>query len=399
MARKEFTGAAAPLVLQANINAAATSIPTTGTVTGWPTGAANPFVIELDRGEDGLAEKVLIESRTGNTLTVAGGGRGYDGTTAQAHTAGARVEHVIDALTVDEANAHVNDDSRDDHPQYLNTTRHDSTARHPLGTVVATGTPGASAPGHTASEGVANSAARSDHRHEREDFGTVGQIGALSVGGAASAGSTGAVADAGHQHAMPGFAAPVAISYGSAGYVGDEPTLARSDHEHPMAAFYSAPSGSEPGDLATEGVSNSPARGDHVHGREYYPNLTQEVTTDISDVSCTIGNEVTLISDTIVVGTGGRLAHIDFRSVARRATVAGTSFAGNVTIKVDGVAVGPVGRYHSYGKDSNEDAATQTWTTLTAGSHTITVAGTVDPSANVDVYFYNRQITTALIGG
>lgn len=126
--RKSFAGAAPRTTLNGSITNVSTVIVVTSG-TGYPSGGTNPFVIVIDRG---LAseEKVLVQSRSGTSLTVASSGRGYDGTTATSHADGAYLEHVLDADTLDEANAHVNDDTRDDHSQYLNTTRHDTTARH-----------------------------------------------------------------------------------------------------------------------------------------------------------------------------------------------------------------------------------------------------------------------------
>lgn len=126
--RKSFAGAAPRTTLNGSITNVSTVI-VVASGTGYPSGGTNPFVVVIDRG---LAseEKVLVQSRSGTSLTVASSGRGYDGTAATSHASGAFVEHVLDADTVDEANAHVNDDTRDDHSQYLNTTRHDTTARH-----------------------------------------------------------------------------------------------------------------------------------------------------------------------------------------------------------------------------------------------------------------------------
>lgn len=80
-------------------------------LTNWPTGVAYPFYIVIDRG---LAseEKILCESRSGDTLTVYDdgitNGRGADDTTITAHSNNAAVEHVFTATDADEANAHVN---------------------------------------------------------------------------------------------------------------------------------------------------------------------------------------------------------------------------------------------------------------------------------------------------
>jgi microcystin-dependent protein len=76
-----------------------------------------------------------------------------------AHAVGAVVSHVLDADTIDEANAHVNDDSRDDHSQYIKTdgTRAFTALTAVGGTPVAVGT--------TIAVGTANTLARSDHVH------------------------------------------------------------------------------------------------------------------------------------------------------------------------------------------------------------------------------------------
>lgn len=114
MALREFKGGAKRTTLAAAITAASTTI-TVADATGYPTGATGPFAIALDVGLAG-EEKVLIASRSGNTLTVAT--RGYDDTSASAH-ASATVDHIITATDIREANAHVNDTTTDVHPQYL----------------------------------------------------------------------------------------------------------------------------------------------------------------------------------------------------------------------------------------------------------------------------------------
>lgn len=98
--RKSYGGAVSATTLNGAISGAATSIVVTNGTT-YPDGSAGKFVIAIDRGL-ATEEKVLITSRAGNTLTVSN--RGYDGTAAQAHADLAVVEHVLDAVTVDEAN-------------------------------------------------------------------------------------------------------------------------------------------------------------------------------------------------------------------------------------------------------------------------------------------------------
>lgn len=94
MERVYFYGAVPRTSLSTTINASATSI-IVADATGWPT--TGPFDIILERNVN--EEVVRIASRTGNVLTVAVGGRGFDSTTAVAHTAATTcyVEHVLSA--------------------------------------------------------------------------------------------------------------------------------------------------------------------------------------------------------------------------------------------------------------------------------------------------------------
>lgn len=141
---------------------------------GYPTGATAPFVVVIDRGT-ALEEKILVTTRSSDTFS--GLTRGYDGTSAQAHSAQAVVEHVIDAAVMTEANAHVNTVSRDDHTQYIKT---DGTRAFTAVTAIANVTPGASAVADTASIGSNLTLARSDHRHAREAAHRVGHTFAVS---------------------------------------------------------------------------------------------------------------------------------------------------------------------------------------------------------------------------
>jgi len=104
MARREFLGNVVETATTGALSSADTSISLTDGST-FPTGSVAPFVIVLDRGTS-LEEKVLVTSRSSNTLTVSQ--RGYDGTTAVSHSSGAFVDHVLDATTIDEVNSYVN---------------------------------------------------------------------------------------------------------------------------------------------------------------------------------------------------------------------------------------------------------------------------------------------------
>lgn len=103
---RDYAGAAKRTALASGINATDMTI-SLADATGYPTGAAGPFAIALDLGV-AAEEKVLIASRSGNTLTVETGGRGYDGTTAAAHGSGASADHVLTATDIREANAFIN---------------------------------------------------------------------------------------------------------------------------------------------------------------------------------------------------------------------------------------------------------------------------------------------------
>lgn len=101
MLRREFLGSVRNTTLSANISNSATSITAVDAST-FPTGSSgNPFVIVISRG---LAneEKILISSRSTNTFNTLT--RGYDGTTANAHTTGATIDHVLDATTIQDMN-------------------------------------------------------------------------------------------------------------------------------------------------------------------------------------------------------------------------------------------------------------------------------------------------------
>lgn len=114
MTRRSYKGNSQPTTLTAPINSSdlAATVADGSTL---PDGTGGPFVLLFDLNVTG-EEKVLCASRTGNNLVITT--RGYDGTAAAAHSAGASVRHTISAVDLDESNAHVNDTTRDDHTQY-----------------------------------------------------------------------------------------------------------------------------------------------------------------------------------------------------------------------------------------------------------------------------------------
>lgn len=168
--RRSYTGTAAPTKLAASMGAADASFSVvTGGGNGYPTGVAN-FVITIDLGLS-TEEKILCSARVADAFTVAAGGRGFDGTTAQSHASGASVNHTLSAVDMDQVNQHGADTSQDDHTQYMRTdgTRHDLSARHLIGTTLPTpGFPTLSQPNDVAAAGVSTAAAAADHRHGRE---------------------------------------------------------------------------------------------------------------------------------------------------------------------------------------------------------------------------------------
>lgn len=110
--RRQYAGAAFASVLTAELAASAGALTIScDDLTNWPDGTVGPFYVVVDRGL-ATEEKILCESRTSNTLTVYDDGvtigRGADGTSIQAHTINAVIEHVFTATDADEANLHVN---------------------------------------------------------------------------------------------------------------------------------------------------------------------------------------------------------------------------------------------------------------------------------------------------
>lgn len=100
--RKSYTGAAVATTLNGAISGVATAIVLTNGST-YPDGTGGPFVICIDRGLP-TEEKIICSARSGNNVTALQ--RGYDGSAAVAHSNAAPVEHVLDANTINQANAH-----------------------------------------------------------------------------------------------------------------------------------------------------------------------------------------------------------------------------------------------------------------------------------------------------
>lgn len=164
MAIKQYPGAAEVLSLNADINNAVTSFACSETPSSqWPTGG-DQYVVKIAKADNTNEEKILLNgnSRIGSAFSSVQ--RGYDGTSAISHAAGEKITVVWDAASARDASRHIYTTTDDDHPQYLNTTRHDTTARHIFGSALPT--PAAPADvSDTAAAGAAAGPARADHVH------------------------------------------------------------------------------------------------------------------------------------------------------------------------------------------------------------------------------------------
>ena len=103
--RREFAGGVIAQTLSANISNSATSFDVSDG-SSFPAGDLNKFVVVIARGTSD-EEKILITSRSGNAFAVSS--RGYDGTTAKAHTIGDIVDHILDSNTIQSMNTTVFD--------------------------------------------------------------------------------------------------------------------------------------------------------------------------------------------------------------------------------------------------------------------------------------------------
>ena len=103
MAVQDYPGAAEELSLSAGINDSVTAFSVAQTPTAsWPTGSDGAFVVVIDPGVSGKEEKVKITTRSGSSFSTVE--RGYDDTTAAAHSTGAVVRASIDAHSFVRAN-------------------------------------------------------------------------------------------------------------------------------------------------------------------------------------------------------------------------------------------------------------------------------------------------------
>lgn len=100
--RRSFSGSTQPTHLTSNVDNAVTTLPVASTA-GWPaiTAPSTGFVIVVDQG-NAAEEAMFVTAYTPNTSATVT--RGFDGTTAVAHTSPATVMLCDSAIDVDEAN-------------------------------------------------------------------------------------------------------------------------------------------------------------------------------------------------------------------------------------------------------------------------------------------------------
>jgi microcystin-dependent protein len=118
-----FTGTAVVTTLRLSVLAGDTTIPLVSTA-GWPTPTGGKLAIGTlgDPSKGEAEEKIHYASISGNDLT--GVIRGRDGTAPQAWGANTLARHTISAEIAQAISDHLNNSALDDHPQYLNATRH-----------------------------------------------------------------------------------------------------------------------------------------------------------------------------------------------------------------------------------------------------------------------------------
>lgn len=252
------SGAAAVTSVSGTFTASSPGVGGTFTVlnaSGYP--SSGRFVVQLNRGLPD-EEKVLISSRSGTTFTVET--RGYDGTTAQSHT-NPTCNLILPATVVNALIDHVDGNESDPHStKLLNNTRHDTTSRHPLGTVVPTSasTPASITPDAAGSAGSANAVARSDHSHPI----STDPAGTITPDDTAAEGTAATFARSDHRHAITAAVAG-AIAPDDSAAEGTATSFARSDHRHSIVAAAAAALTETA--TSSEGAATSFARSDHVH--------------------------------------------------------------------------------------------------------------------------------------
>jgi hypothetical protein len=157
---------------------------------------------------------------------------------------------------------------------FYNGTTWVDTSTVSFGTVTAQTTYGASS-----GNGVATTAARSDHTHGTPSL-TSNTPSTQAIGDAAVVGTGTTPARDDHKHAMPSFGTVTGqTTYGASSASGSASTISRSDHTHGTPSLTSnAASTLAVGGTATVGTGTTPARDDHSHGMPGFGSVTTETT-------------------------------------------------------------------------------------------------------------------------
>ena len=101
MASRYYSAVAQDTTITSTITGSSTTVAVAGT-TGYPGSSSWPFVLALDYNTS-AEELVLVTNVSGLTLTIT---RGFNGTSAVSHNAGAVVRHVITAQDLTDAQTH-----------------------------------------------------------------------------------------------------------------------------------------------------------------------------------------------------------------------------------------------------------------------------------------------------
>lgn len=101
MSKRYYSASAIEAQLISGISESATTVELNA-LTGFP--SSFPFIVVVDNGR-ATEEVMLVTGSAGNILTVT---RGYDSTTAYAHSTGASLSHAASAIDFREANHFIN---------------------------------------------------------------------------------------------------------------------------------------------------------------------------------------------------------------------------------------------------------------------------------------------------
>lgn len=217
------------------------------------------------------------------------------------------------------------------------------------GTSILGGTIGTSAVGDTASNGVATTGARSDHRHGREAFATP----AIVLGTAAAAGAATTLLRSDATILAFDVTNPSTSAVADAAAVGVATTAARRDHKHAREAFGSPTAETAFGSSSAAGSATTVPHSDHTHGNPTHLNADHSainrsaLAVPTADVAWG-GFKITGLADPTAAQDAATKAYVDANlqgldpkgSVRAATTAAGTlatSFANGQVI--DGVTL------------------------------------------------------------